>query len=79
MRKGIKKQFWLSKEEADDLRSKAESTCLTEAALFRMLLKGYHPKENDVISVRGYGRFRYCGVLTSTKKGRYLVNIQRYV
>lgn len=40
---------------------------------------GYHPKENDVISVRGYGRFRYCGVLTSTKKGRYLVNIQRYV
>ncbi len=45
MRKGIKKQFWLSKEEADDLRSKAESTCLTEAALIRMLLKGYHPKE----------------------------------
>ena len=45
MRKGIKKQFWLTKDEADDLRHKAESTCLTEAGLIRLLLRGYSPKE----------------------------------
>ena len=45
MRKGIKKQFWLTKDQADDLRQKAESTCLTEAGLIRLLLRGYAPKE----------------------------------
>lgn len=40
---------------------------------------GYHPQEYDIISVRGYGRFQYCGVLSSTKKGRYLVKIQKYL
>ena len=40
---------------------------------------GYHPKENDLISVRGLGRFRYCGVLSSTKKGRYFVKLLKYI
>ncbi len=40
---------------------------------------GYHLKEGDMISVRGYGRFRYCGVVTATKKGRNLVKIEKYV
>ncbi len=45
MRKGIKKQFWFSKDDADDLRHKAECACMSEAALIRLLLRGYHPKE----------------------------------
>ena len=45
MRKGIKKQFWLSKEDAQDLRRKAECACMTESALIRFLLRGYCPKE----------------------------------
>ncbi len=44
-RKGVKKQFWLSREQAEDLRQKAACTCLTESALIRMLLSGYHPPE----------------------------------
>lgn len=45
MRKGIKKQFWMTREDAEELRRKAESSCLTEAGLIRILLRGYCPKE----------------------------------
>lgn len=40
---------------------------------------GYHLKEGDIVSVRGYGRFRYDGALAATKKGRCLVKIAKYV
>ena len=36
------------------------------------------PKEGDVISLRGFGRFIYGGVTYETKKGRYMVRIQQY-
>ena len=45
MRRNIKKQFWFSVDEAADLKEKARKTCLTEAALVRLLIKGYRPKE----------------------------------
>lgn len=45
MRRTVKKQFWFSREEAQDLQKKAKRTCLTEAALVRLLLRGYEPKE----------------------------------
>lgn len=45
VRKGVKKQFWMSRDQAEDLRQKAACTCLTESALIRMLLNGYHPPE----------------------------------
>jgi len=45
LRRNHKKQFWFSAEEAADLREKARKTCLTEAALVRLLIKGYEPKE----------------------------------
>lgn len=37
------------------------------------------PREGDMISVRGYGRFRYCGVLGTTKKGRCNASVEVYV
>lgn len=40
---------------------------------------GYHVKENDLISVRGFGKFKYCGVISETKKGRYYIEIQKYI
>ncbi|XCP87146.1 YlmH/Sll1252 family protein [Roseburia hominis] len=40
---------------------------------------GYHVKEQDIISVRGIGRFRYIGVQSETKKGRYYVTVHKYV
>ncbi|MFR3423795.1 MAG: hypothetical protein ACLTTO_09675 [Lachnospiraceae bacterium] len=36
-------------------------------------------KENDLISARGMGRFVYEGMLSQTKKGRYLVKLEKYV
>lgn len=40
---------------------------------------GYEPKEGDIISVRGKGRFIFDGVSHQTKKGRCSVRILRYV
>ncbi|MGN8630640.1 RNA-binding protein [Blautia sp. HCP3S3_G3] len=40
---------------------------------------GYEPKEGDIISVRGKGRFRFEGTTGKTKKGRCAVRIMRYI
>ena len=40
---------------------------------------GYEPKEGDIVSVRGKGRFIFDGVSHQTKKGRYGVRILLYV
>lgn len=45
-RRTVKKQFWFSRDEAQDLAKKAKKTCLTEAAFVRLLVRGYEPKEN---------------------------------
>lgn len=45
MKRTIKKQFWFSRDEAQDLQKKAKKTCLSEAALVRLLVRGYEPKE----------------------------------
>ena len=39
---------------------------------------GYEPKDGDIVSVRGKGRFRYEGILGQTKKGRYSIKLSRY-
>ena len=44
-RRIIKKQFWLNASEDQELKRKAEKACLTEAALLRLLIKGYEPRE----------------------------------
>ena len=36
-------------------------------------------KENDVVSVRGYGKFRFTGQTGETKKGRAVAEIELYV
>ncbi len=40
---------------------------------------GYTPKIGDIISVRGKGRFLYDNLLGTTKKGRNLVSVKRYI
>lgn len=40
---------------------------------------GYQIHDNDIISVRGLGRFIYDGLLSQTKKGRYYVTIRKYI
>ncbi|MEZ3435968.1 MAG: RNA-binding protein [Lachnospiraceae bacterium] len=40
---------------------------------------GYHLKEGDIISVRGTGKAVYDGILSETKKGRYLISVRKYM
>lgn len=40
---------------------------------------GYSLKENDIISVRGLGKIKYTGNVKSTKKGRLIVKIDKYI
>lgn len=35
-------------------------------------------KEKDIISIRGYGKYRFHGTIHETKKGRLLVAVQKY-
>lgn len=45
LRRTIKKQIWMNQAEDQELKKKARLACLSEAALIRLLIKGYHPKE----------------------------------
>lgn len=40
---------------------------------------GYEPKEGDIISVRGKGRFRFDEITGQTRKGRCAVRLMRYI
>ena len=40
---------------------------------------GYQIKEDDIISVRGLGRFQFKETLSQTKKGRYYVTLHLYI
>lgn len=45
MNKRIKKQFWLSSQEAAELKRKAELAGISETAVIRLLIRGYAPRE----------------------------------
>lgn len=45
MDKRIKKQFWLSEQDADELKRKAALVGITETAVIRILLRGFEPRE----------------------------------
>lgn len=40
---------------------------------------GYQIKENDIISVRGMGKFRFCEEMNKTRKQRTFVRILKYI
>lgn len=42
-------------------------------------VKGHTLKKGDVISVRGMGKLSYEGVLSQTRKGRYIVAAYKYI
>lgn len=44
-----------------------------------ILSNSYILKENDIISVRGFGRFIYLGTSKITKKGKYSITLSLYV
>lgn len=44
-----------------------------------MTTNSYQVKEEDIISVRGLGKFKYKGILSHTKKNRIFVVIHKYI
>lgn len=38
----------------------------------------YHVKENDIISIRKYGKYKYIGIKKVTKSNRLIINILKY-
>ena len=40
---------------------------------------GYQIKEDDIVSVRGLGRFQYKETVSQTKKGRFYVTLHLYI
>lgn len=44
-----------------------------------MTTNSYQVKEEDIISVRGMGKFKYKGILSRTKKNRIFVIIHKYI
>ncbi len=39
----------------------------------------YQFKENDIFSIRGYGKYKYVEVINKTKKNNYLVKCLKYI
>lgn len=80
-RKGKKKQFWLSDQQAADLAEKAKKACMTEAGLVRMLIQGYVPPERpgpeyfrDMNRVSEFAvRLQNLSGMTSDEKARDLL------
>lgn len=44
-----------------------------------MTTNSYQLKEGDIISVRGMGRFKYNGIQSQSRKGRYFVSLHKYI
>ena len=36
-------------------------------------------KENDIFSIRRYGKYQYNGIKRITKKGSYVIEIKKYI
>lgn len=70
----ISSAFKLSRSEAAKLFNSKKifvNSRLTENS-------SYQIKENDIISVRGFGRFQYIGQIRKTKKERLVIEIKKY-
>ena len=39
----------------------------------------YILKENDIFSVRKYGKYKFSGIINNTKKGNLVIKILKYV
>ena len=71
----VAKVFSLSRDDAQSLFKKrlvfVSGKCIENTS--------YTPKENDVVSVRGHGRFIYRGFVSNTRKGKMNITVDLYV
>ncbi len=79
--KPVESEFVVASERLDSViasiyklsRSESKGLCEHEKVLvggIPVLNASYTPKDGDIISVRGHGKFIYCGIKLETKKGR---------
>ncbi len=77
----VESEFVVASERLDSVissiyklsRSESKGLCEHEKVLvggIPMLSASYTPKEGEIISVRGHGKFIYSGIKLETKKGR---------
>ena len=71
----IAKLFSISRDDSLSLFKKG----LVFADGRQILSPSYIPKENELISVRGHGRFIYRGYESLTKKGKLNIDVDLYV
>ena len=71
----VAKIFSLSREDAQSLFAKK----LVFVSGRQCESTSYTPKENETVSVRGYGRFIYRGFVSNSKKGKLNVEVDVYV
>lgn len=71
----IAKLFSISRDDSLSLFKKG----LVFASGREISSASYIPKKNEVISVRGYGRFIYLGYETLTRKGKLNIEVDLYV
>lgn len=71
----IAKLFGMSRDDSLSLFKKG----LVFADGRAIFSPSYIPKENEIISVRGHGRFIYRGYETLTKKGKLNIEVDLYV
>ena len=71
----VAKVFSLSRDDAQSLFKKR----LVFASGRQIESTSYIPKENEVISVRGHGRFIYRGFQSNTRKGKMNIKVDVYV
>ena len=71
----VAKVFSLSRDDAQSLFKKR----LVFASGRQIESTSYIPKENEVISVRGHGRFIYRGFQSNTRKGKMNIKVDIYV
>lgn len=71
----VAKVFNLSRDDAQSLFKKR----LVFASGREIESTSYIPKENEVISVRGHGRFIYRGCTSLSKKGKMNIKVDVYV
>ena len=67
------------KELASYVGAKDAAALSAGSAALHLALKAAGVKEGDIVSVRGYGKFRYEGMGYTTKKGRCSVTVSRYI
>lgn len=80
----------VSSDRADGVIAKAyslsRSQCVELFRAKRIFVNGRQYENNsgtlkagDIVSVRGFGKFVFDGIIHETKKGRYKVQIQKYI